>query len=73
MKQAAKAGGGALVRVTPDESDVRELDGQIERSIAAAPAQEGERWKDAGYYLVLLFSVLVMLFFRPGGGVRLSS
>jgi len=73
MRKAAKAGGGALVLVTPDDSDIRQLNARIDRSIAAAPVQEGERWKDAGYYLVLLFSALALLFFRPGGAVALQS
>jgi len=73
MRKAAKAGGGALVLVTPDDSDVRKLSAQIEHSIAAAPALEGERWKDAGYYLLLGLFMLVLAFFRRGGAVAVSS
>ena len=73
MKLAAKAGGGSLVRVTPDETDVQQLNADIEHSIAAAPAQEGERWKDAGYYLLFLLLLLVIPFFRKGGAVSLNS
>ena len=73
MRKAAKAGGGALVLVTPDDSDVRRLSTQIEHSIAAAPAQEGERWKDAGYYLLLGLFMLVLPFFRRGGAVSVST
>ncbi len=73
LRKAAKAGGGALVLVTPDDSDVRKLSVQIEHSIAAAPAQEGERWRDAGYYLVLAFAVLVLPFFRRGGAVSVNA
>ena len=73
MREAARAGGGSLVLVTPDDSDVRQLSARVERSIAAAPAQEGERWKDTGYWLVVVFSVFVLGFFRRGGAVRLSS
>ena len=73
MQLAARAGGGALVLVTPDDSDVRQLSARLERSIAAAPAQQGERWKDAGYYLVMIFCLLVLGFFRRGGAVSLAS
>jgi len=73
MRKAAKALGGALVLVTPDDSDVRKLNARIEHSIAAAPALEGERWKDAGYYLVLAFAVLVLPFFRRGGAVEVGT
>jgi Ca-activated chloride channel family protein len=73
MQEAARAGGGALVLVTPDDSDVRQLNKRIESSIAAAPAQDGERWKDAGYYLLPVFALLLLPFFRRGSAVRLGS
>jgi Ca-activated chloride channel family protein len=73
MKQAARAGGGSLVLAGPDDSDVRRLSAGIERSIAAAPVQEGERWKDAGYYLLMAFALLALLFFRRGGAVSLNT
>ena len=60
MSAAADAGGGVLVEVTPDDSDLRELNARIDRSIAAAPAQEGERWRDAGYWLLPVFMVFVL-------------
>jgi len=73
MQKAAGAGGGTLVLVTPDDSDVQQLSAGIARSISAAPTQEGERWKDAGYYLVLLLAALGLLFFRKGGAVSVGS
>ena len=69
MQRAARAGGGSLVLATPDRGDVERLKARIDRSIASAPVQEGERWKDAGYYLMPLFAVFFLLFFRPGGAV----
>jgi Ca-activated chloride channel family protein len=73
MARAARAGGGSLVVVSPDDRDLRQLAGQIERSIEAAPLREGERWFDFGYWLGLFFVPLVLLFFRPGGAVALQS
>jgi len=73
LKQAARAGGGSLFLVSPDDSDIRSLSKSIERSFATAPPQEGERWNDAGYYLLVLFSLLALGFFRPGGAVSLGS
>lgn len=72
MQRAARAGGGSLVLATPDRSDVQRLNVRIDRSIASAPVQEGERWKDAGYFLLPLFAVFFLLFFRPGGAVALN-
>jgi Ca-activated chloride channel family protein len=72
MQALARAGGGTLVRITPDDTDLRQLASRIERSIASAPVQEGERWKDAGYFLVWLIALLLLPAFRRGGGVALS-
>jgi len=72
MQSVARAGGGTLVRITPDDTDLKQLASRIERSVASAPVQEGERWKDAGYYLVWLIALLLLPAFRPGGGVALS-
>jgi Ca-activated chloride channel family protein len=72
MAQAAKAGGGNLVLVSPDDADVRQLAARIDRSIAAAPLLEGERWADLGYWLLPFFVPLVLVFFRPGGAVALQ-
>ena len=73
MKQAARAGGGSLQQVTPDDADVRQLNSRIDNSIAAAPAQEGERWKDFGYFLLPVFALMVLVFFRRGGAVALRA
>ena len=69
MKDAAKAAGGDLTLPSVDNSDVRQLNARIERSISSAPAQEGERWKDAGYLLLPLILLLAMFLFRPGGAI----
>ena len=73
MRKAARAGGGSLVLVTADDSDVRQLSARIEHSIAVAPTQEGERWKDAGYWLLVIFFIMTLLFFRRGGAVAVGS
>lgn len=72
MRAAARAAGGALFTVTPDDADVRGLAARIERSLESAPAQDGERWKDGGYGLLLLFFLLALIFFRPGGAVAVQ-
>jgi Ca-activated chloride channel family protein len=72
MKAAAKAVDGDLTLPSVDDSDVRQLNGKIERSISRAPAQEGERWKDAGYLLLPLILLLAMFLFRPGGAIAVQ-
>ena len=72
MKAAAKAGGGALVTVTPDVRDLDRLDSRVARSIASSPAGSGERWKDGGYLLLWPLAVLLLLFVRRGGAVPMG-
>jgi Ca-activated chloride channel family protein len=72
MRKAARAGGGAYVAVTPDDSDLRQLNARVTSSISAAPAQEGERWKDGGYWLLWPLLFVFLLFWRRGGGVALG-
>ena len=73
MQRAARAGGGRFVAVRPDAGDLDALDANLTRSIAAAAAQQGERWRDEGYYLVWLVAALSLLFWRRGGGVPLGT
>ena len=73
MREAARAAGGKLIRVTPDDSDVQQLGAQIERSIAAAPTQQGERWKDSGYLLMFGMMLIILPMFRKGAAVRMGS
>jgi len=72
MRAAAKAAGGDLTLPSADNSDVKQLNAKIERSISRAPAQEGERWKDAGYLLMPLILLLAMFLFRPGGAIAVQ-
>lgn len=69
MRLSARAGGGALVSVTPDEADLDALGARLERSIASAPTQEGERWRDMGYFLLWPCMLVLALFWRRGGGL----
>jgi hypothetical protein len=58
-----------LILPSADDRDVKQLNAKIERSIARAPAQEGERWKDGGYLFLPFLMLLALFFFRPGGAV----
>jgi len=63
LRQAARVMGGTVTTLTADKQDVENLSAKIERSISHVPAQEGQQWKDAGYYLFL---------FRQGGAVAVE-
>lgn len=72
LGEAATALGASLVAVTPDTSDVQRLAGNAHFSPAVDGT--GERWQDAGYYLVPVLALLGLVWFRrgwvlPTGGV----
>jgi len=67
MEKAARAAGASLTLVSPDASDVQRLLRHLATSIVAAqPADAGERWQDAGYWLVPIAALLALAWFRPG-------
>jgi Mg-chelatase subunit ChlD len=67
MQKAADAAGATLTIVSPDTSDVQRLVRRIATSLRAAqPAEAGERWQDAGYWLVPILTLLTLVWFRPG-------
>lgn len=72
LREAANVLGGSLTLATIDDADVRRLNGQVARSFANAPPSEGERWRDAGYYLLPLIALLLLAFFRSGGAMVLE-
>ena len=71
LQRAAQAAGGTLTLVTPDDRDVRQLAGRIERSLSEAmPDDGGQRWLDAGYWLVPLVVLICLAWSRPGWTIR---
>jgi len=69
LRGAARIMDGTVTEVTADRRDVEKLSASIDRSIRSAPAQEGQRWKDEGYYLLIFLALIVLTFFRRGGSV----
>lgn len=67
LERAARAGGGSLTLVTPDDGDVIALASDVERGVRAVTDREREHWRDRGYWLLPLLLLLVLPFFRPGG------
>jgi hypothetical protein len=69
LREAARIMDGTVTEVTADRRDVEKLSSSIDSSIRSAPAQEGQRWKDEGYYLLIFLALIVLTFFRQGGSV----
>lgn len=66
MKKAADAMDASLTIVSPDDRDVQKLNQRIQTSLSAAKQDQGERWQDAGYWLLPLLLLLALFFFRRG-------
>ncbi len=69
LKQAASVLDAPLVRLTPDDADVRQL-GRNTRFSAVSEQAGGERWKDFGYWLVPPLALVSLLWFRRGWMIR---
>lgn len=70
LRDAASAPGAKVITLTPDDTDVSELD---RASKAIAPAadlpgtgDETSRWQDSAYWLTPLAALLMLPFFRKG-------
>jgi Ca-activated chloride channel family protein len=71
LDKAADTLDATLTIVSPDDRDVRWLARHTETSLVTASAeQSGERWKDAGYWLVFGVAALALMWFRPGWMVQ---
>jgi len=66
MKKAATAAGAGLVIVSPDARDVQKLANRIKTSLSAVKQNQGDRWQDAGYWLLPFLLVLGVFFFKRG-------
>ena len=67
--RAASALGAPVVRLTPDDADVRQLTRNTRFSTVTERAG-GERWKDFGYWLVPPLALAPLFWFRRGWMVR---
>ena len=66
MKKAAAAIDAGLTIVSPDDRDVQKIADRIKTSLSAAQQNQGDRWQDAGYWLLPVLLVLALFFFRRG-------
>ncbi|MEN8166301.1 MAG: VWA domain-containing protein [Pseudomonadota bacterium] len=72
MQLAASALGGGLELISIDDSDVAAVERNLGRSMRSIGEAEGQRWRDAGYWLVPLLVGLALFWFRRGWVVRWS-
>ncbi|MCK5679848.1 VWA domain-containing protein [bacterium] len=66
LKKAAAAAGASLTIVSPDDRDVLKLADRIKTTLSATKQNQGDRWQDAGYWLLPILLILGLFFFRHG-------
>jgi Ca-activated chloride channel family protein len=65
LKDAAAACGASITQLTPDSADVRSLVRRTAKApVAVAAAGNGNRWAEAGWWLVPLLALLTLTTFR---------
>ena len=67
IQQAARAMHANITQLTIDQNDVERIARTAKTEFRAAPMDEGgEKWKDAGYYLVPLIALIGLAWSRKG-------
>lgn len=73
LRDLARVPGAAVVRVTPDRSDVQKVDRRVASAYRNALAQdERQQWDDRGWLLVWPAALLTLVWFRRGWTMRWS-
>lgn len=71
LRKTARALDGSLTVVTVDGQDVENIASKIEKDLTTMILPEsGQRWKDAGFWLVPIIAILSLMWFRRGWVVR---
>ena len=67
LQQVAGARGASVTPLTIDQSDVERIAQRAQSNFRAAPvAGGGERWRDAGYYVLPLIALVALAWSRKG-------
>src|SRR5262249_35409266 len=70
LKKLPAETGTEVATVTTDDSDVRWIAQRIQTNFAQKRAEEGDRWRDFGWWLTIPLAVIFALTFRKGWVVR---
>jgi Ca-activated chloride channel family protein len=73
LKAFADKTGAALATVTDDDADIRWAAQHVSTNFARQQTKEGDRWRDAGWWLLLPVALLLAFSFRRGWVVKVSA
>ncbi len=73
LERIANSAGLPVATLTDDDADVRWVGRQVRTNFAAASASDGDRWHDAGWYLLFPLAIAFALTFRRGWVVKVAS
>ena len=73
LKTFAAGSGAAVATLTHDDADVRWIAQHIRTNFARRAAKDGDRWRDAGWWLLLPVALLFALSFRRGWVVKVAA
>lgn len=73
LKQVQSATGADVATITDDDTDIRWIIQRISTNFADAQTSEGNRWRDAGWWLVAPVALLLALSFRRGWVVKVGA
>jgi Ca-activated chloride channel family protein len=73
LRNVAAEAGVPVATMTDDEADIRWIARQVQTNFTTAKAASGDRWLDAGWYLLFPITVLFALSFRRGWVVKVAS
>ena len=66
LQAIAKQTNGFFTEVTTDDSDVRLVNRHIKRHLAQVQSDNGDRWRNFGYWLLYPLAVIILFWFRRG-------
>ena len=66
LQAAVDSAGAPWIPVSIDDSDISRINDGVKTSFAAMPSDEGNHWKDQGYWLLPVIAILALFWFREG-------
>ena len=70
LQAIARQTNGFFTEVTTDDSDVRLVNQHIKRHLAQVQSENGDRWKNFGYWLLYPLAIVILFWFRRGWTIQ---